>query len=592
MPFPCVARRLPRLAALLAIVAGAAQATTPPALSTHAERSGLLQTGRYAEVGQLCHDFARAHPREVRCTRFGTTPQGRPMWALVASQSGALTPEAARRRGLPVTLIQGGIHAGEIEGKDAGFIALREQLARPGALRQQVLVFVPVFNADGHERFGPWNRPNQRGPEQMGWRVTAQNLNLNRDYAKADAPEMQAMLGLVRAWDPLAIVDLHTTDGAQFRHDIAVMVEPLYAGDEALRPIGRAWRDGVIDRLRAQGGLPLPFYPSFDEHDNPASGFTDIVSTPRFSAGYFLLRNRLSMLVETHSWRDYPHRVRQTRQTVDAVLELIATHGRAWLAEARAADARAAALTELPLAWRTLDEAREIDFLGYAYSRTPSDISGALMTRYDESRPEVWKLPLRERVVPDQVRPAPRAGYLVPAEHAAWVGEKLAQHGIRFLRLSAGQDALAVQAFRASAVQHDARSTEGRVRTRLTGAWAPETRALPAGSLFVPIAQPLARLLMHLLEPDAPDSLAAWGRFDNAFEQKEFMEPYVAEQIAREQLAASPALRDEFQARLRDDPAFAASAEQRLDFFFRRAPSWDERYLLYPVLRADTRPTP
>ncbi|MDP0983616.1 M14 family zinc carboxypeptidase, partial [Klebsiella variicola] len=90
-----------------------------------------------------------------------------------------------------------------------------------------VLVFVPVFNADGHERFGPWNRPNQRGPEQMGWRVTAQNLNLNRDYAKADAPEMQAMLGLVRAWDPLAIVDLHTTDGAQFRHDIAVMVEPL-----------------------------------------------------------------------------------------------------------------------------------------------------------------------------------------------------------------------------------------------------------------------------------------------------------------------------------------------------------------------------
>lgn len=242
--------------------------------------------------------------------------------------------------------------------------------------------------------------------------------------------------------------------------------------------------------------------------------------------------------------------------------------------------------------WRTLDEAREIDFLGYAYSRTPSDISGALMTRYDENRPEVWKLPLRDRVVPDQVRPAPRAGYLVPAEHAAWVGDKLAQHGIRFQRLSAGRDALAVQAFRASAVQHDARSTEGRVRTRLTGAWAPETRALPAGSLFVPIAQPLARLLMHLLEPDAPDSLAAWGRFDNAFEQKEFMEPYVAEQIAREQLAASPALRDEFQARLRDDPAFAASAEQRLDFFFRRAPSWDERYRLYPVLRVDTRPTP
>ena len=97
-----------------------------------------------------------------------------------------------------MTLIQGGIHAGEIDGKDAGFLALREALdgkAAPGALDRQVLVFVPVFNVDGHERFGRWNRPNQRGPEEMGWRTTAQNLNLNRDYVKADAPEMQAMLG-------------------------------------------------------------------------------------------------------------------------------------------------------------------------------------------------------------------------------------------------------------------------------------------------------------------------------------------------------------------------------------------------------------
>ena len=575
----------------LAVATGAQAAPAAPAsLSTHAERSGFTQTGRYEEVERLCHDFARAHPRAVRCTAFGRTPQGRTMWALVASQSGALTPEAARRAGLPVTLIQGGIHAGEIEGKDAGFLALRDQLARPGALRSQVLVFVPVFNVDGHERFGAWNRPNQRGPEQMGWRTTAQNLNLNRDYAKADAPEMQAMLGLVRAWDPLVAVDLHTTDGAQFQHDIAVMVEPVQSGDEALREAGRAWRDGVIERLRTQGGLPLPFYPSFVEMDNPASGFRDSVSPPRFSTGYFVLRNRLGMLVETHSWRPYAYRVRQTRQTVDAVLDLVATNGRPWLALAHEADARAARLTALPLAWRTLDDAREIDFLGYTYTRMPSEISGALMTRYDESRPEVWRLPLRDHIVPDRVRTAPRAGYLVPAEHAGWVGEKLAQHGIRFERLAAGRSALAVQAFRATTVARSAPSVEGRPHVDLTGTWAAETRDLPAGSLFVPMAQPLARLVMNLLEPDAPDALAAWGRFDAAFEQKEYMEPYVAEQVAREQLAASPALAEKFQARLRDDPAFAASAGQRLAFFHRRHPSWDDRFNLYPVLRVDARP--
>ncbi len=585
-------RRLWTALALAGAQALALAAAPMPDLTTLAERSGLRQTGRYDEVERLCHDFARAYPRAVRCFAFGRTPQGRTMWALAASQSGALTPAAARRAGLPVTLVQGGIHAGEIEGKDATFIALREQLKQPGALKRQVLLFVPVFNVDGHERFGAWNRPNQRGPEQMGWRVTAQNINLNRDYMKADAPEMQAMLGLVRDWEPLVAVDLHTTDGAQFQHDIAVMVEPLQSGDEALRQVGRAWRDGVAVALAAQGGLPLTFYPSFIEADNPASGIEDAVPTPRFSNGYFALRNRLSLLVETHSWRDYPHRVTQTRQAVDAVLAQVAEQGKTWLQIAHEADARAARLTELPLAWRTLDEAREIDFLGYAYTRTPSEISGALMTRYDESRPEVWKIPLRDRVVPDRVRAAPRAGYLVPAEYAEVVAAKLSVHGVRFERLKTGADALAVQAFRATQVKLGTHSVEGHQMAEISGDWAPESRAVPAGSLFVPIAQPLARLVMNLLEPDAPDSLAAWGGFANAFEAKEYMEPYVAEQVAREQLAASPALREAFAARLQSDPVFAASPRQRLDFFYRRSPSWDERYRLYPVLRVDSRPAP
>ncbi|PZQ93941.1 MAG: hypothetical protein DI539_31490 [Flavobacterium psychrophilum] len=181
---------------------------------------------------------------------------------------------------------------------------------------------------------------------------------------------------------------------------------------------------------------------------------------------------------------------------------------------------------------------------------------------------------------------------MVPAEYAEAVAAKLSVHGVRFERLKAGADALAVQAFRATQVKLGTHSVEGHQMAEISGTWGDETRAVPAGSLFVPIAQPLARLVMNLLEPDAPDSLAAWGGFANAFEGKEYMEPYVAEQVAREQLAASPALREEFAARLQSDPAFAASARQRLDFFYRRSPSWDERYLLYPVLRLDQRPAP
>ncbi len=187
------------------------------------------------------------------------------MLALIASRSGALSAEAAHKRGLPVILVQGGIHAGEIDGKDAGFLALREVLegkAAPGALDKQVLVFVPVFNVDGHERFGRWNRPNQRGPEEMGWRTTAQNLNLNRDYVKADAPEMRNMLGLVNQWDPLVYVDLHVTDGAKFEHDISIEAEPIHAGDAELQKAGAVLRDSVLadlagPRLAAPALLPV-----------------------------------------------------------------------------------------------------------------------------------------------------------------------------------------------------------------------------------------------------------------------------------------------------------------------------------------------
>ena len=576
-------------------LAGGQAVAAEPALTTIAERSGFVRTGRYDEVIALCDAFQQRYPDSVRCFDFGTTPEGRPMKAMAVSTTGKLDPVAARAAGLPVLLLQGGIHAGEIDGKDAGFLALRELLdgeALPAALSKQVVLFVPVFNVDGHERFGAWNRPNQRGPEEMGWRVTAQNYNLNRDYAKADAPEMQAMLRLVEAWDPIAYVDLHVTDGAQFEHDVSIQVEPLYAGDAALRAAGKAMRDGVIDELAGKGALPLAFYPSFVEFDNPQSGFVDGVSPPRFSTGYFLLRNRFGMLVETHSWRPYPYRVKTTHDTILAMVGQAAAQGRDWMRIADEADARAAKLggAPVPLSWEASDKVRTIDFRGYEYTRTPSDISGALMTRYDETKPQVWKVPLRDDVQPALVVPAPKAGYVVPPALAESVGTQLGRHGIAFSRVDRALSGLDVEAFRATKATFATGSVEGHQRLTLEGDWEIETRDLPAGALFVPIAQPKARLVMALLEPQAPDALAAWGEFNNFFEQKEYMEAYVAESVAREMLAADPSVKAEFERRLREDEAFAKNPFARLQFFHQRHSSWDQRLNLYPVLRVDEAP--
>ncbi len=563
------------------------------ALTTTAERSGFKQTGRYDEVIALCDAFQKAYPQAVRCFDFGLSPEGRPMKAMAVSTSGALDAKTATARGLPVVLAQGGIHAGEIDGKDAGFWLIRDLLqgkVGKGLLDKQVLLFVPVFNVDGHENFRAWNRPNQRGPEQMGFRVTAQRYNLNRDYVKADSAEMQAMLSLVNQWDPLAMLDLHVTDGAKFQHDISITGEPTNSGDDALREAGRAMHDGIIAKLATQGSKPVGFYPSFVTDDDPASGFVHGVSTPRFSNGYFPLRNRIGILVETHSWRTYPERVRSTYNTVLDALELTAANGTRWLQLAHDADARATKLggQSVPLDYKATDKVRTIDFLGYEYTRTPSDISGATMTRYDETKPQVWKIPLRDEIVPANSIVAPKGGYLVPQQYAVAVAKQLLIQGIDFRVLTSPIRGVKAQVFVADSAQFAPNSVEGHQRVNLAGNWKPQTADIAAGSLYVPIAQAKSRLLVNILEPTGGDSMAAWGDFNNAFERKEYMEGYVAEEEARKMLAKDPALKAEFEKKLKDDPEFAKSPGARLDFFYRRHAAWDTGTNRYPVLRTDT----
>jgi hypothetical protein len=578
-------------------------------LMTIAELSNYKETGRLEEVERLSSEFARAWPDAVRSFEYGRSAEGRVMRGLLISRSGARTPADLRAKAIPLLMIQGGIHPGESDGKDAGFAALRELLGDSSAdalLGRIAVLFVPAFNTDGHERVGRWNRPNQRGPVETGWRTTAQNINLNRDYMKADTPEMRAMLRLIDAWDPLVCADLHVTDGADFEPDISLQVEPLNQGDATLRVSGRQMRDALIARLTEVGFQALDFYPDLASTDDPASGFALTVYSPRFSTGYFPQRNRFTVLVETHSWKDYAHRVRVMRNTITSLAELVGARGRNWLELAHQADQAAMKLAgaEIPLdftsSWREpaqaggvtpdrdISEARVIEFRGYAYTRAPSPISGGLVTTYDPNTPQIWRVPLRDRVNVAISATAPLGGYVVPVAFAADIAPRLDAHGIAFSRLHGGRDEIKAKAFRATEVTFSAAPFEGRMRAQLTGSWHEEMYLPQDGALFVPIAQPLARLVVALFEPRAPDSFAAWGLFNACFEQKEHMEPYVAEQIARDMLAQDPRLAAEFRSTCEHDAKFAASPVARLEFFLRRHASWDTRYNLYPVLRVET----
>jgi len=555
----------------------AAPHVDPATLISTGERSGYTRTGRYGEAVELCDRFAQAF-RDVRCERIGTTAEGRPIVAL----------EIDRHPNLPVIYIQAGIHAGEIEGKDAGFAFLRDLLTdqvAPGALDAVSVVFVPVLNPDGHERFGPNNRPNQRGPVEMGFRTNGTRLNINRDFIKADTEETQAMLGVMRARDPVLLIDLHTTDGAKFEHDISINVAPVAPRSDRLDETAAAFRDVVIGRLTELGHLPLGFYPSFKTDDDPLSGFEIGEAPPRFSQFYAAARGRLGLLVETHSWRTYKERAASTYHTLQAVFENARTQATRWrqIADDTARADAALGGTDVPLTWKPNGHTTELAFRGYAYEKRDSEISGAKWIVYDEHTPQIWKLPLYDQLEPAVTVHVPRGGYVVDGGFAKQVAAILDRHGLEHHPIS-GEPELAVEVFRVTHVAYQP-PFEGRTRVKLDGEWTTETRTLEHGAMFVPIAQPYARLLLHLFEPSLPDSLAQWGEFNATLEQKEYMESYVAEQEARAMLDKDPGLRARFDAAVAADPELAASPAKRLRWFYKQHPAWDERVDLLPVYR-------
>jgi Zinc carboxypeptidase len=279
----------------------------PSSLRLRAEETSFQETGGYDELLRVMRQFAVVSPC-VHLQSLGQTPQGRRMEFLILSKDRAFSPEAARRGGKPVVLLQSGIHAGEIAGKDAVLMLVRDIVVtkRHLDLLDHVTVLVlPVFNVDGFERISPYNRIDQSGPREMGFRTTAQRLNLNRDFAKAESPEMQAWLRMYRVWLPELMIDNHVTDSADYQYDLTVSM-PV---NQDIWPTLQSWAakeflPKVKEAMEGDGHV-MDYYAGLGQDDESQRGVTQTVYTPRYGNGYAAVENRQCMLVETHALKSY-----------------------------------------------------------------------------------------------------------------------------------------------------------------------------------------------------------------------------------------------------------------------------------------------
>lgn len=561
---------------------------------TLAEASDYLRTARHADTLAYARRLVDASGL-VELKVFGTSPEGRKLVVLIASSDGAFTPAAARATGKEIVLVQAGIHPGEIEGKDAGLALLRD-IAVTGEHRalldHAILLFIPIFNVDGHERFHPYTRINQAGPEKSGWRATAQNYNLNRDYIKADSPEMQAWLGLFNAWLPDLFIDTHNTNGADYQYDITYGLEAYANAHPALVEWQRrAFEENIFPALEARGHKLSPYIVLRDGTD-PTRGFEVFQSEPRYSTGYTAIQNRAGLLVEMHMLKDYRTRVVGTYNILLEALRYLNANPGTLRRAVEAADAAAAARhrdgTGYPLALTIGEGSRPFEFLGYEFTQVDSEVSGATWIRYHPDRPKSFTVPIFDEVTVAHEAPTP-AAYIVPAALTDVIA-RLDLHGIEYRRTAAAVD-LEVGTRVFKSVEWAARPFENRhMVTEFDARPIRRNMNFPAGSVVVPLGQRRANVIMHLLEPHAPDSLLRWGLFDHVFERKEYAEPRVIERMAREMMAEDPGLKDAFERALADDPEFAADPRARLDWFYRRTPYFDERLNIYPVGRLERMP--
>jgi predicted deacylase len=577
----------PKAAAAAASLAASTK-DSPRDLLTTGEKSDWNQTAPYAEAVEISRKLERAS-RFVKVLEIGTTPEGRTMIAVVVSKDRAFTPEAAAKTSKAVIMIQSGIHAGEIEGKDTVLMLVRDMTVSKrfaGWLDHAIFVIIPVFNIDGHEYFSAFHRPSQNGPQSTGLRNTAQRLNLNRDYMKGDTPEMRAWLHIFNTWMPDFLIDNHVTDGSDMQYDVTW---DMARNQDIAEPAGAWVREKFVPeldkRMAADGHLVAP-YGALRNVAGKREFFMEVF-TPRYSHLYAAVQNRPSLLVETHSlktaktraWANYDI----MRHSIDTIL-LDPEGLRRAVREADRQMAERAGNRQSPpvyLAGKVSDKSHPLVYHALKTEQYKSEITGANVTRYT-GQPDDLDTRIHDQIDTTMEGQMP-LGYLVPA---AWkqVADVLALHGVEMERTGKALEQ-EFETYRFTGTKFAGSAVEGHVAVDFEPHLVKERVFIPAGSYWVPLKQRRSRLIFSLLEPQAPDSMARWGLLNSVFEGRGGVGEYLSEPIARRMMMDSPELRKQFEQKLAADPKFAADRQARLAWWYEQSKYQPEDTGRYPIVR-------
>lgn len=487
---------------------------------TRPEKTNFEETSRYEDVMNFVHEVLK-NSRDMKMTTLGISTEGKRLPMIVYGDVKDTSPETIRKSGKMVVYIQGNIHAGEVEGKEVVLEILREikNGKHQNWKKKLVILFVPIFNADGNDKISLYNRMYQNGPiAGMGTRENGQKLDLNRDHMKLESPEVLSFVKMLNEYDPAVTIDLHTTNGSFHAYQLTYgyplnpnmepqldsYVSSVFFPEVEKRMLKKHWRTHVYGDYmeRTPAGKPGYYFWAF---------------TPRFNHNYVGLRNRLAILSEAYSYITFKDRIRVTKDFTETLLEYISEQAdEIRKIEKHADEVSSSITTQDSLAVRAdvveSNPAQKILLAPPIRVRNPYSNETMFLMNEDSIR----EITTSEFVATSAKKKASiPAAYIIPDSLSELLSLLDAQ-GIRYSRTEQTQT-MNVQRFKITENKQSKYEFQKHKMRTLEGNFESQAMEIPAHAILVSMNQPLSRIIFYLLEPESEDGVVTWNFLDEHF---------------------------------------------------------------------------
>ncbi len=513
--------------------------------------------------------------QKTQLKEMGPSDSGRPIHLFIAG-------DMAEHK--PTILINNGIHAGESCGVDASLLLIEELLRADSPILDRVnIAIIPMYNIGGALNRSCCTRANQKGPLEQGFRGNAKNLDLNRDFMKADSRNALTFHKIFAFLEPEFLVDTHTSNGADYQYTMTLIHSQL---DMIAPHLANTYRYSLIPDLYTAMESSYPMVPYVDlVGKTPEEGIIDFPDFPRYSTGYASLYNCFGFTSEAHMLKPYRDRVMATYHFLKALAQWTSDHDREVVMNKQKADRELRKQGTFYMN-HELDSAQvdSVFFKGFRAEFFTSDVTGLERLRYDQSTPWEGYIPHFKNYKNVDPVIAPKAYYI----SQAWgeVIELLEANGVKMTPLK-NDTIMKLRVYRIASLNTSKQAFEGHyLHDGVTTTEALEEVRFYKGDFMILLDQRTKNYLIEALEPRAVDSFFAWGFFDIVLQQKEWFSPYVFEDMALDMLKADSKLNKEFREKQKSDKDFAASEWAQLIYLYQRSPYYEKEHMRYPVFRS------